>query len=661
MKPPRKALVLAAGFGTRLRPLTDAVPKPLLPLWNVPMLDHALALLADWGVRDAVVNAHYRAGELLDHLRARRGAPRVSLSFEPEILGTGGALARAQWFFDERPFWVLNADVAADLSPRPFLRCMQRTAPLAVLWMHASRGPRTVDVDNGTVRCFRSARPGTDGTFTFCGLQLVDPEIFTFLDRNGAFQTIVDAYRRGMAVGRRVAAVAPGDAFWYDVGTPAAYLDAHAAVLAAARAGRPGARLMQPDYAARQAALRRRGVRIDGFACIAPGAAVAPGARLARAILCDGAAVGARADVRDAVLAPGARARGSATGLLTRADETAAHDRVLRRVLDAMAYPPGRTLLETLPARGSARTFTRLVRGRSSCILIRYSMDRRENARFARHARFLAGQGVPAPRVLLDLPRAHAAVIEDLGDRSLDREVARCGWHGAAPLYRRALDAVLRLHAVPEQAVRAARLRLEPRFGRDLYAWERNLFGEHLLRGYLGLRAARVRRVLADLETVAERLLDAPPVLLHRDLQSSNILLRRGAAFLIDFQGMRWGPAAYDVASLLCDPYVMMPPRVQQRLLDAYLRRALDAAAVADTFAAAAVERLAQALGAFGRLCAQPGTRRFEGHIPAAVRMLARMLDRLDGLPHLRELVVDMQDRGPASYAPRGENNGLHG
>ena len=644
MKRPRKALVLAAGFGTRLRPLTDAVPKPLLPLWNAPMIDHVLALLADWGVRDALVNLHYRAGALLDHLRARRAAPRISLSFEPAILGTGGALARAQWFFDGAPFWVINADVAADLSPRPFLDGMQCGAPLAVLWMHPRRGPRTVDVRDGTVRCFHSARPGTPGTFTFCGLQLVAPALFDYLAADGAFQTLVDAYRRGMAAGRRVAAVAPETVFWRDVGTPAGYIEAHAAVLAAARQGRPGARLMAADDAAQQAALRRRGVRIDGFACVARGAAVAPGARLRHAVILAGATVGGQADVCEAVIGPGARVAGSATGLLTRADD-AALDRVLQRTMDAMGYPAARTMLETLPARGSARSFTRLVCGRSSCILIRYSMQRRENARFARHARFLAGQGVPAPRVLLDLPREHAAAIEDLGDRRLDRAIRRGGWRVAAPLYRRAFDAMLKLHAVPERAVRAARLRLEPRFGRDLYAWERNLFGEHLLRGYLGLRPARVRRVLADLETVAERLLDAPPVLVHRDLQSSNILLRHGAAFLIDFQGMRWGPAAYDVASLLCDPYVMMPPELQERLFEEYRRRAPDAAASADTFAAAAVERLAQALGAFGRLCAQPGTRRFEGHIPDAVRMMARMLDQLGGLPHLREVIEDMMVR----------------
>ena len=127
-------------------------------------------------------------------------------------------------------------------------------------------------------------------------------------------------------------------------------------------------------------------------------------------------------------------------------------------------------------------------------------------------------------------------------------------------------------------------------------------------------------------------------VLVHRDLQSSNILLFRGQPVFIDFQGMRLGPAAYDLASLLCDPYVMLSARLQERLLEYYLSRSGRRGGSGESFWLAAVERLAQALGAYGRLSALPGLARFARHIPRALRMMARAMDHLAGLEHLRRL-----------------------
>jgi hypothetical protein len=145
---------------------------------------------------------------------------------------------------------------------------------------------------------------------------------------------------------------------------------------------------------------------------------------------------------------------------------------------------------------------------------------------------------------------------------------------------------------------------------------------------------------MRDLETAAARLLRAPDVLVHRDLQSSNVLWHRGGPVFIDFQSMRLGPAAYDVASLLCDPYVMLEPARQSRLLEYYLARSPSPAAVRDSFWLAAVERLAQALGAYGRLAALPGMARFASHIQPALKMMSRVLEHLPGLMDLKRFVA---------------------
>nr|HPJ56296.1 sugar phosphate nucleotidyltransferase [Kiritimatiellia bacterium] len=174
MRPPRKAFVLAAGLGTRLRPLTLETPKPMLPLWDRPMLARTLDMLAAWGVRDVLVNLHHAPGPIVRYLASQPvPALRISAVFEPLILGTGGALRNARWFLDQ-PFWLLNADVVADLDPRPLLQAWERLRPLAACWLTEDAGPRTVRCRHGFIQDFHDPR-GEHATF--CGLHLLDPRI----------------------------------------------------------------------------------------------------------------------------------------------------------------------------------------------------------------------------------------------------------------------------------------------------------------------------------------------------------------------------------------------------------------------------------------------------------------------------------------------------
>jgi len=637
MNVPRKAVILAAGFGTRMRPLSNCLPKPLMPLWGVPLIDHLIDMLKRWGVREVLVNLHHAPGHLVRHLQNRFESPRICLSFEPSILGTGGALVRARWFPDDNPFWVVNTDIAADLSPRPFLAEFETGRPLAALWLHPRKGPRTVEMVNGTIAGFRSARPGTENTYTFCGLQLVSSDIFRFLGRE-RFVTIVEAYEAAMAAGQRVAGIVAGNSFWADMGTAEQYLAAHRDVLQACRRHKPGARLMRPGQRGRITRLRRNGVHVQGFVSVGDNVNIRPGVRLEDSVVWDGATLGARAELKNAIVACNTAVSGHVRGVAVRAVQFERTPE-FAALLAELGFAADRTTALPFAARGSARTFTRLACGRKTAVLIRYSLDRPENARFPGHARFLLEQGVPVPRILVNKPRQHLVVAEDLGDRVLEEEAGQLTVKRIEAPYRRVLDALLTLHRIPGQLLRSRHVRLEPPFSRALYRGEHELMTEHFLAGLPGMSRRRIDGIMHDLKTVADRLLNVPPVLVHRDMQSSNILLRHGKPVFVDFQGMRLGPAAYDLASLLCDPYVMLPPAVQGRLLDYYLARCDQAETVAGSFWPAAVERLAQALGAFGRLSALPGAGRFQAHIAPALAMLARSLAHLPPLPNLQKLV----------------------
>ena len=140
----KRAVVLAAGLGTRLRPLTWVRPKPLLPIWGVPMVERVVRMLEGWGVEEIAVNAHWLAPQVSRWAAGRNGRAKMLVSNEEEILGTGGVLRPLQGFIGNEPFWLVNGDIVADgLEPGPIERAFASSGGFAGCWMSESFGPRT--------------------------------------------------------------------------------------------------------------------------------------------------------------------------------------------------------------------------------------------------------------------------------------------------------------------------------------------------------------------------------------------------------------------------------------------------------------------------------------------------------------------------------------
>ena len=629
-------MLLAAGFGTRLLPLTREVPKPLLPLWGRTLLDRALDVLAGFGVREVLINLHHGADAIRAHLAAHpRADLQLQLSVEPAILGTGGALVRAQHFLPEaEPFWLFNADVAADLDPRPLLADFARHRPLASLWLMPRLGPRTVEMKNGRILNLTSPRAGQADLFTFTGLHLLSKRILDFLPRQEVFASMTPTYTAAMARGARVRGVTVAGAFWADTGTPVDYLGVHNAVRQLSRRHRRGGRLFDSEVARRA---QRAGATVQGFASLAADVAVAPGAGLQACVVLSGAQLASGAVLKDAIVGPDTMVRGAVTGLVGRADRWL--DAAEQRAVQQLGMAPARTTIATTGVRGSQRSFTRLQCGARTAMLMRYDPARAENILFVRHARFLKKIGVPVPEILLDRPRQHLCIVEDLGDESLLDLQRGLSNDRRRALYEAALEPVLRLHQQGARRAVSARLPHMEDFGPALYRWERDYFAEHMLTRRCRLPQPQITRIKQELARTVARLDRAPQVLLHRDLQASNILWHQQRLYLIDFQGLRFGPATYDLASLLCDPYAELPEVVQAQLLQYYAQRAGFAVEL-EGFWWAAVQRLVQALGAFAKLSARPELGHFAGHIPAALRQLHRALRHLPAFPALQAWVA---------------------
>ena len=214
--------------------------------------------------------------------------------------------------------------------------------------------------------------------------------------------------------------------------------------------------------------------------------------------------------------------------------------------------------LSPLEGRGSDRTFFRLKwNRRNSAILIHYDPKRVENIYYADIAAFLRDIDVPAPRLIRHNPAGCLILMEDLGDTDL-WSLRKTPWETRRALYQKTLTIVHRLHSFPVKDFPSARVRLMEGFGLDLYRWEHDYFKDHFVRDVCGieLEPSFERELEAELSGLAERLSGTMRCLVHRDLQSQNVMIRDGEPFLIDFQGMRFGSPFYDLGSLLCDPYV---------------------------------------------------------------------------------------------------------
>jgi N-acetyl-alpha-D-muramate 1-phosphate uridylyltransferase len=233
---PRRAMVLAAGMGVRMRPLTDRIPKPLVPVAGKPLLDHVLDRLAGVGVETAVVNVHHLAGQIEHHLAGRQ-APAIVISDERKaLLDTGGGVVKALPILGSAPFFHLNADTIWIDGVKPnLLRLAGAFDPNrmdALLLLAATsgsvgyggRGDFTMAPDGRLMR--RSERDVAP--FVYAGVAILDPALFSTAPP-GAFSLnlLFDrAIETGRLHGLRL------DGVWMHVGTPEAIVAAETAILA---------------------------------------------------------------------------------------------------------------------------------------------------------------------------------------------------------------------------------------------------------------------------------------------------------------------------------------------------------------------------------------------------------------------------------------------
>lgn len=224
--------ILAAGFGTRLRPITDHVPKPLIRFFGVPLVDLALWRLQKFGVTANSINAHYLADKLADYLKTSPWGNGVKISFEsPRILGRGGAYIPLKDWFGRRTILAYNGDVISNINIDEALDTHKRSGAIATMVVL----PEPLGRDNavfcdatGRIGAIAKSPPEGAGPWQargFACMQILEPQFLNFLPSSGE-SDILDAYAQAIQQGLRVQSHVH-NGFWHDLGSPRQLLQAH--------------------------------------------------------------------------------------------------------------------------------------------------------------------------------------------------------------------------------------------------------------------------------------------------------------------------------------------------------------------------------------------------------------------------------------------------
>jgi len=652
---PLNIFLPAAGLGERLRPITNHLPKPLLPVLGRPLIEIILERLTAVCSGRIGINLHYKPDMIRAWARGSAYADRIEFFPESTILGTGGALKNAGTFLSKGPFLVHNSDILLNMDFSRLIETHLSSGNIATLATHdlpkynnvvVDEKGLLIDVENpGT----STPDPKTAGKkVAYTGIAVYSPEILRFLPPGVSHATV--AWVAAAAAGRNVRTLDFTGCSWNDIGTPATYA---AGILDALRENG------ETIYLSPSA--RCEEFEADGSVVVEAKSEISGGARLRNCIILPGARVSGTQtnsilgpdysiELSESEMQPTLHAAEQKRISLSEplfmqyfGEASSATDEHGFKNLDSR--PRGNDSINSafrtphsalwadailIGLGGSDRRYFRVRNGTRSAVLMECKPDDPDYERHLVYTRFFSSHTVPVPKLIsTDEPRK-AALFEDLGDTSLYSYMKLPHTNGhIGDIYRRVLDILIKLHATATKNIHECPLLQARIFDYDYLRWETGYF---LDRFVLGLRKSpfKNRRTIDDEFRHLAQTVDAfPKGVIHRDFQSQNIMITRGGIpRVIDFQGARMAPAAYDIASILWDPYHRLDDSVREGLIGHYVSemkkqsKGFNEKTFIDSLILCRLQRHMQALGAYGFLSEVKGKKYFLKHIPEALRLL---------------------------------------
>jgi NDP-sugar pyrophosphorylase family protein len=535
-----KAMILAAGLGTRLLPYTKHTPKPLFTLSGQPILEHIIQRLQKAGCEEIIINTHHLHDKIEGYIASNNCSFPIHLKHEPTILGTGGAIKNASDLLNNKPFILINSDIVSDIDLRRIYDFhLTHNHPITMV-MHDY--PEFNNVSVNTDNCVIEFHSNTsDSRIAFTGIHVMDPEIFDFIP-DGQFYSIIDAYRDVILNGQCVKTFIIKDHYWKDIGTPEAYKQASFDIMAS-----KAFQHLHPDY--KESTLLKEPIQGDGS------------------------------------------------------------DRIWYR-----ASSDGKTLIAVDHG-------------------IRQSEEIAEVDSFVNIGKHLHKKNLPVPEIYQHDTFSGLVFLQDLGSTHLQDVILNLKLKNELTSHYQTI-----IHLIGDFSISGANdfntswTYQSTHYDKDLILEkECRYFVEAFLQNYLGMDV-KFDDLQKEFSLLADKALEnAVYGLMHRDMQSRNIMVKNDTYYFIDFQGARLGPVQYDLASLIIDPYVALPLPIQSRLIDFSVETLSDKIGIKkDNFRHCLnycfITRNLQILGAFGYLSKVKGKKYFEQYIPTAIKTLKHNL-----------------------------------
>ncbi len=567
-----KALILAAGFGKRLLPYTEVIPKPMFPIGFKPVLAHTIEKLIKADVSEIFINTHHLHRIIENYIQQQTYPVTVTTVYEPEILDTGGAVKNIMQRTGDSDLIVINSDILFDMDLLLFIKNHQKKRCPASLVLHKIDRFNKIEIDKTfRIKSFNSL----NNPYAFTGIQILSPEILKLMPDRDKF-SIIDFYQGLINDDYAINAFVPENtvlSFWEDIGLLKTYKHACLRYLVTfLLKNKPGINAIQLKELAGDGSDREwfrifleKKTYIAGYHGI----------------------------------------------------NVTAHD----------SQEPG--MAEKVETTCQLDSFLML-------------------------GRHLYSKGVPVPEIYIHDPFSGMAILEDLGDIHLETIINRIenNEEKILSIYKKVAD---KLFLFSKNGIHG--FKKQWAFETHEYTPEMVVEKEcnYFINSFVNTclkKNIRPDTFLEEFEFIADNCTDSSfKGLMHRDMQSRNIMFKNGHIFFIDFQSARKGPVEYDLASLLIDPYVKLNSTTQNKIFNYFkdefiIKNNFNEKLFKHCYKYCMVARNLQMLGAFGFLSVNKNKSWFKAFIPQALANLKKHINLIDRnkIPKLTKLINQLKD-----------------
>jgi len=591
-----KGFILAAGYSTRLRPISEHIPKPLMPIAGEILLEHICKNLRPI-TQHIGINLHYKAKEIEDYIKNH--SLTLYTFYEKEILLTGGALWNARQFLKDSHFIVHNGDIYWDGNIKEAVQwhIESKNSITLITHDHKPQNNLIIDKEGNLLRIDSSNNPSsTEKSVAFCGVAIYSPQILELLPEGPS--SIIDIWLKAIKEGLKVKTFKANYSFWFDIGTPNEYARAvfhklkrnftsvfvHSTV--------SGCELIEFNG---KVAIEKN-VKIKKFF-----------------------------KAKNIIILPETE--------FNPESENISNSIFVKNYRIPIKIP----VKEPLTLSGSDREYFRK-NGRVFCKWKKLSEDFEKNIFLGK---FLKEKNFPVPEIIKVDQDNKIIIFEDLGDLTLyswlqckrnDKDIEK--------IYKKILEKIGLLHW--EISKESLILNL-PEFDYSYFRWESDYFLKECVEEVFKIKYQGLED---ELNWIADTLSKTQKVIVHRDLQSQNIMLKNGKIYFIDYQSARMGPPGYDIASLIWDPYVEINNKLRNKLVNFYVKNYnLQEISFLKELSLCRIQRHMQALGAYGFLALKKGKKSFLKFIPYGLSLLLMDLEECHiDLPRIKNLVLKLKN-----------------